>query len=282
MDLKTAWTTTRDRLKAQGLDSPVLDARLLLEAAAGITRTDIVTDPYRPMTETQRATLDGYVERRLRREPVGRIIGRQGFWKIMLSINPHVLAPRPDTETILDVALPLFGEHQAFDVIDLGVGSGAILLAILSERPLARGVGVDVSFEALAVAKENAAHLGLSGRASFFRSNWAEGLDSERFDLVVSNPPYIPTAVIGTLDPEVREHDPHLALDGGEDGLEAYRELAPEILRLLKPGRPFAVEIGHDQARAVEALFKAAGAERVATAKDLSLRDRVVHGFRAP
>ena len=260
----------------------MLDARLLLEAAAGITRTDIVTDPYRPLTETQRATLDGYVERRLRREPVGRIIGRQGFWKIMLSINPHVLAPRPDTETILDVALPLFGEHQAFDVIDLGVGSGAILLAILSERPLARGVGVDVSFEALAVAKENAAHLGLSGRASFFRSNWAEGLDSERFDLVVSNPPYIPTAVIGTLDPEVREHDPHLALDGGEDGLEAYRELAPEILRLLKPGRPFAVEIGHDQARAVEALFKAAGAERVATAKDLSLRDRVVHGFRAP
>ncbi len=282
MDLKTAWTTTRDRLKAQGIDSPVIDARLLLEAAAGVSRTDIVTDPYRALTDAQTQQLEAYVARRLRREPVGRILGRQGFWKILLKVTPDVLAPRPDTETLLDVVLPLFETYQAFDVIDLGVGSGAILLAILCERSLARGVGVDLSFEALAVARENAAHLGLQGRASFFRSHWADGLDSGRFDLVVSNPPYIPTGEIAGLDPEVRNHDPHLALDGGEDGLAAYRELAPQILRLLKPGAPFAVEIGYDQAAPVEALFRAAGALEVRTVKDLALRDRVVTGRRRP
>jgi release factor glutamine methyltransferase len=165
-------------------------------------------------------------------------------------------------------------------MLDLGTGSGAILLAILAERPRARGVGTDVSFEALAVAKENAANLGLAGRASFLRTAWGDGLAPASFDLVVSNPPYIPTAVIPTLDPEVREHDPLLALDGGPDGLDAYRALAPQILSLLRPGRPFAVEIGHDQSESVEALFVAAGALGVKTTQDLARRDRVVSGFR--
>ena len=166
-------------------------------------------------------------------------------------------------------------------MIDLGVGSGAILLAVLSERPRARGVGVDVSFDALAVAKDNAAHLGLSGRASFLRTSWGDGLAPSSFDLVVSNPPYIPSADIAVLDPEVRDHDPHLALDGGADGLDAYRALAPEILRLLRPGKPFAVEIGHDQSPAVEALFREAGAVDVKTHPDLARRDRVVSGRKA-
>jgi release factor glutamine methyltransferase len=179
------------------------------------------------------------------------------------------------------VVLPLFGEHQAFDLLDLGVGSGAILLAILAERPQARGLGVDVSFEALAVAKDNAAHLGMSGRAAFLRTDWTAGLAPASFDLVVSNPPYIPSAVIDTLDPEVRNHDPRLALDGGEDGLEPYRILAPAILEVLRPGKPFAVEIGFDQSAAVEAMFIAAGAQMVRTVKDLGLRDRVVTGFKA-
>lgn len=276
--LLSAWTAARNRLKAAGVDSPVIDSRLLLEAATGAGHADIVADPYRPLTPEQSEALAGYVARRERREPVARILGRKGFWKIMLAVTPHVLIPRPDTETVLDVVLPLFSEGQPFQLLDLGVGSGALLLAILAERPAAKGLGVDLSEEALATARDNAANLGLAGRAAFLRSDWTAGLPDEHFDLVVANPPYIPTADIEALDPEVRDHEPRLALDGGADGLDAYRQLAPEILRVLKPGAPFAVEIGYDQAAAVESLFQAAGAEQVATAKDLARRDRVVHG----
>lgn len=278
--LLSAWGAAKSRLKDAGIDSPAIDARLLLEAAAGVQRIEILTDPYREMTPAQEAALDGYLERRARREPVSRILGRKGFWKIMLNVSPAVLSPRPDTESILDVVLPQFPEGMAFNVLDLGVGSGAILLAILSERPAAKGLGVDVSEEALAVARENAANLGLEGRCSLLRGDWTFGLGDAGFDLVVSNPPYVATHEIETLDPEVREHDPHLALDGGADGLDAYRALAPEILRLLKPGGVFAVEIGSTQSAAVEALFREAGAEGVRTAKDLANRDRVVAGTK--
>jgi release factor glutamine methyltransferase len=161
-------------------------------------------------------------------------------------------------------------------MIDLGTGSGAILLATLAERAGARGVGTDISTEALAVARENAANLGLDSRCDFIRTEWATGFGDHSFDLVVSNPPYIPTADIAGLDPEVRDHDPHLALDGGPDGLQAYRELAPEIRRILRPGGFFAVEIGWDQGPQVKAMFEAEGFEDVIVVKDLSDRDRVV------
>ncbi len=278
--LVQAWTQARDRLKAARLDSPVIDARLLVEAAADATRADIVTDPYRIVTPEQAETLEAYLQRRERREPVSRILGRKGFWKIMLRVTPDVLSPRPDTETVVQEALAAFGEHEALDLLDLGVGSGAIALAILAERPRARGLGIDVSEEAIAVARENAANLGLEGRLALLRGDWTQGLGDALFDLVVSNPPYIPTPVIETLDPEVREHDPRMALDGGEDGLDAYRTLAPEVLRVLKPGGRFLVEIGHDQAAAVEALFRKAGAQDVRTVPDLATRDRVVSGAK--
>jgi release factor glutamine methyltransferase len=200
----------------------------------------------------------------------------------MLRVTPDVLSPRPDTETVVDAALRAFPEHRAFDMADLGVGSGAILLAVLSERPRARGLGTDVSHEALAVARENAANLDLGGRATFLRTSWAGGLGDGAFDLVVANPPYIPSAVIDTLDKEVREHDPRLALDGGPDGLDAYRELAPEVLRVLKPGGVFALEIGHDQAGAVTSLMAAAGAGELRTLVDHAGRDRVVTGSKNP
>jgi release factor glutamine methyltransferase len=277
-----AWKAARERLKAAGVDQPAIDARLMLEAGAGVTRLDILTDPHRELDAEQAATFDGYIERRARREPVSHILGRKGFWKIMLSVTPDVLTPRPDTESLLDVVLPAYPEGMRFSVLDLGVGSGAILLAILAERPAARGLGVDTSEEALAVARENAANLDLNDRAAFLRGDWTAGLGDDSFDVVVSNPPYIPTAHIETLDPEVRDHEPRLALDGGEDGLDAYRLLAPEILRVLKPGGLLAVEIGHDQSAAVEALFRAAGAAQVRTVKDLALRDRVVTGFKNP
>lgn len=274
--LVSAWKATQAELKAARLDSPAIDARLLLEAASGASRLDILTDPHRPLTSDQQTTLSGYLERRLRREPVSRILGRKGFWKIMLNVTPDVLSPRPDTETLLDVAMLAFEPAQAFSVIDLGTGSGAILLAVLSERPGAHGVGTDISSEALAVARENAANLGLDGRATFLRTEWATGFGDASFDFVVSNPPYIPSGDIPGLDPEVRDHDPILALDGGPDGLQAYRDLAPEIARILKPGGIFAVEIGWDQGHQVKALFEAAGFKDVKVVKDLGDRHRVV------
>jgi release factor glutamine methyltransferase len=260
----------------------VIDARLLLEAAAEASRVDIVTDPYRALTPEQERRLGEYVERRARREPVSHILGRRGFWKIMLQVTPDVLTPRPDTETVVEYVLRDFPEAAPWSVLDLGVGSGAILLAILAERPAAKGLGVDVSEEALAVARENAANLGLAPRVALLRGDWTQGLAEASFDLVVSNPPYIADAVIETLEPEVRDHEPRLALSGGADGLAAYRILAPEILRVLKPGGRFAVEIGYDQREAVEALFRAAGAAEVATQRDLGDQDRVVTGMKNP
>lgn len=280
--LVKAWTAAKDRLKDAGIDQPSIDARLMLEVAAGVTRTEIVTDPYRELTAEQAATLDAYLTRRARREPVSHIIGRKGFWKILLQVNKNVLTPRPETEVIVDEVLKAFPEAMPFSMLDLGVGSGTILLAVLAERPAAKGLGVDASSEALAVARDNAANLDLNNRAAFLHGDWTAGLSDASFDLVVSNPPYIPTAVIETLEPEVRVHEPRLALDGGADGLDAYRVLAPEILRVLKPGGMFAVEIGYDQSKAVEALFNAAGAQQVRTIKDLSTHDRVVTGVKNP
>ena len=274
--LLTAWKGAQARLKAAGVDSPSIDARLLLEAATGAGRVDILTDPYRAVDADKIAALDAMIDRRVRREPVSRILGKKGFWKIMLNVTPDVLSPRPDTETLLDVIVRAFPPNTAFDMADLGTGSGAILLAALAERRGARGVGTDISTEAIAVARENAANLDLNGRASFLRTEWAAGFGDASFDLVLSNPPYIPTDHIAGLDPEVRDHDPHLALDGGPDGLQAYRDLAPEIRRILKPLGVFAVEIGWDQGPQVKALFEEAGFTDVKIIKDLGDRDRVV------
>jgi release factor glutamine methyltransferase len=282
LNLVQAWKGAKARLEAAGLAGPVIDARLLVEAAAGATRADIVGDPHRALTPEQEATLEDYLARRERREPVSHILGRRGFWKIMLSVTPDVLTPRPDTETVVELVLRDFPEHAPWRILDLGVGSGAIILSILAERPAARGLGIDVSEEALAVARENAANLGLAGRLALLRGDWTHGLAEGSFDLVVSNPPYIATDVLETLEPEVRDHEPRLALHGGADGLDHYRTLAPEILRVLKPGGRFAVEIGYDQKDAVEALFREADAADVATFRDLGDRDRVVAGTKNP
>jgi release factor glutamine methyltransferase len=278
--LVQAWTAARDRLKSARIDTPVIDARLLLEAAAGATRADLLNDPHRPLTGDQLGALDAFLARRERREPIAHILGRKGFWSIMLSVGPAVLTPRPDTELVVIMALERLGAAAPARILDLGVGSGAILLAVLAERPAAKGLGVDISEEALAVARENAANLGLQSRAALLRGDWTAGLEDAGFDLVLSNPPYIASDEIAGLDPEVRQYEPLAALDGGPDGLGAYRALAPEILRVLKPGGHFIVEIGHDQGEAVTALFDAAGAEGLELRQDLGGRDRVVAGRR--
>ena len=282
LTLVKAWGEAKARLSAAGIAGPVIDARLLVEAAADATRVDIVTDPQRLLTPAQEAILDDYLSRRERREPVSHILGRKGFWKIMLNVTADVLTPRPDTETVVEYSLRDFPEHAAWSILDLGVGSGAILLALLAERPAAKGLGIDISEEALAVARDNAAALGLAGRVALLRSDWSAILDDGTFDLVVSNPPYIANHVIETLEPEVRDHEPRLALEGGPDGLDHYRTLAPEILRVLKPGGRFAVAIGFDQKEPVETLFRNAGAQGVQTIRDLSDRDRVVVGKKKP
>jgi release factor glutamine methyltransferase len=278
--LVSAWTSAKRRLESAGVDSPVIDARLLVQAAADANRADIIADPQRLLTEEQAARLERLLVRRERREPISHILGVKGFWKIILRVTPDVLTPRPETETILDVVLAAFAESRSFRMLDLGVGSGAILLAILAERPNASGVGVDLSEAALAVARENATNLSLDARVSLLPGDWTEGLRTENFDLVVSNPPYIPTNEIPTLEPEVREHEPWLALDGGPDGLDAYRRLAKEMLRVLRPDGLFAVEIGPDQGEAVAALFVEAGAREIRIVPDLAKRARVVTGVK--
>jgi release factor glutamine methyltransferase len=282
LTLVQAWTAAKKRLETAGLAGPVIDARLLVEAAAEVSRADIVTDPHRLLTPDQAERLEDYLTRREHREPVSQILGRKGFWKIMLAVNENVLTPRPDTETVVEYVLRDFPPHAPRRVLDLGVGSGAILLSILAERPAARGLGVDLSEDALAVARDNAANLGLAGRVALLRGDWTAGLADAEFDLVVANPPYIASEVIETLEPEVKRYEPRLALDGGPDGLDAYRLLAPEILRVLKPGGRFAVEIGYDQKAPVEALFREAGAHGVVTLRDLADRDRVVAGLKNP
>ena len=279
--LVQAWTQARKRLETAGIEAPVVDARLMLEAATGSTRTDILTDPYRPLTPAQAQALDTFLERRVAREPVSHILGKKGFWTVELKVTRDVLTPRPDTETLVDGVLKSLPADKPQRILDLGVGSGAILLALLAERPLWTGVGVDISPEALQIARENAALLKLEDRASFVHAAWTEGQPDHAFDAVVSNPPYIPTADIEGLEPEVKVHEPRLALDGGPDGLEAYRVLASQVMRVLKPGGLFALEIGHDQGHAVEALMVQAKAGFCRVVSDLGQRDRVVIG-RAP
>lgn len=278
--LVSLWTDVRRRLEAAGIDTPVFDARLLLEAGAGVSRLDIVTDPRRAISAEQVAAVDALTRRREAREPVAHIIGRRHFWTLDLEVSPDVLIPRPETELLVEAALKVLDPNQAASVLDLGTGSGAILLAVLHERPLASGIGVDVSEAALAVAVSNAKALNLADRSEFLQSSWAEAI-TESFDLVLSNPPYIATAEIAGLAPEVARFEPHLALDGGADGLDAYRVIIDALPRLLKPGGVFAFEVGHTQAEAVTALAEAQGFSVEPARRDLAGIPRVVQGRRA-
>jgi release factor glutamine methyltransferase len=278
--LVSLWTNVRQRLEASGVDTPVLDARLLLEAGAGVARLDIVTDPRRPVTDEQVAAVDALVRRREAREPVGHIIGRKHFWTLELFVSPAVLIPRPETELLVELALQVLPLDRLVRVLDLGVGSGAILLAVLSERDNATGVGVDISDDALAVAQTNADALGVADRLTLKHGDWDVALDGQ-FDLVLSNPPYIATDDMDTLAPEVARFEPRLALDGGPDGLVAYRAITARLQSLLRPGGLFAFEVGKGQAEAVTALAEAQGLSTEPPRRDLAGIPRVVWGRRA-
>nr|WP_303626095.1 peptide chain release factor N(5)-glutamine methyltransferase [Rhodopseudomonas palustris] len=243
-----------------GLESPDLDARLLVGEATGLDLTGLVGQGERVATPEEAERLARFAVRRLAGEPVARILGQREFWGLPLRLGADTLVPRPDTETVVEVALEfLRAEARPRPrILDIGTGSGAILLALLSECRDATGIATDISLGTLRVARTNAATLGLSDRAHFVACDYASAL-SGSFDLIVSNPPYIPAGDIAALDTEVRDHDPRRALDGGADGLDAYRRIAPESVRLLRPGGALVVEIGQGQDDDVAALMRAAG-----------------------
>ena len=274
------------RLAARAIESAELDARLLSGAMLGLDLTGLITAASRRLTDDEAARLDHFARRRELGEPVARILGVKEFWGLPLALTAATLVPRPDTETIVEAALDMLPAKQHQDgrlrIADIGTGSGAILLALLSEWPNACGVGTDISETALQTARANARQLGLAQRAAFVACDYAAAL-SGAFDLIVANPPYIRSGEIGALPTEVRDHDPRRALDGGADGLDAYRIIVPEAVRLLVPGGCLVLEVGHDQSGDVEALLTMAGLKLPGEPKvDLAGIRRAVMGRNLP
>jgi len=248
--------------RVAGYDTPDLDARVLVGHALGLDHAGLVAAGERTLDANEHAQLLAMAARRLAGEPVARITGMKEFWGLPLRLTPAVLVPRPDTETVVEAALAAIDDEgprdRALRIADIGTGSGALLLALLSELPAANGVGTDLSVQALAVAQCNAARLGLIRRAAFVACDVAAALN-EPIDLIVANPPYVASPDLATLPAEVRDYDPRLALDGGADGLAAYRAIARDALRLLSTGGHLVLELGAGQADQVVALMAAQG-----------------------
>jgi release factor glutamine methyltransferase len=273
------------RLREGGIDTPDLDARLLVGHALGLDHTALVRAGERSLAKGDVARIEALAARRLAHEPVARIIGTKEFWGLPFAISPAVLVPRPETETIVEQALAVIeragARTRALRIADLGTGSGAILIALLSELPNAFGIGTDRVCAALAVAHSNARRLGVAARAAFVACDFAAAL-AGGFDLVVTNPPYVCTNEIATLVPDVRDFDPRAALDGGPDGLTAYRAIAADARRVVAPNAHLIAEIGRGQHHAVAALFAAAGFGDIQMTPDLAGISRVVTAIRNP
>lgn len=277
--LHSAYEDAVAHLSRAGSPTPDLDTTLLVEHTTGMTALDRLTRPHAVLSQRQHRALQKAIARRMNHEPVHRIMGWREFYGLPLSLNGHTLVPRPDTEALVDLVLPFVRQRMEAKgkcrVLDLGTGSGAIALAILGEAPGAKAIGSDIALKALDMARRNAEALGLADRFETLHSNWFSDVRG-RFDLIVSNPPYVPTATIPTLDPDVRDHDPLAALDGGTDGLNAYRTIAARALPHLSDGGRIAVEIGRGQRAAVAGLFAAAGLQVAASARDLGGIERAI------
>ena len=274
------------RFKSGDIDTAELDARILVGAATGLDLTGLIAAATRRVTSDEAMRLEDFTRRRLAGEPVARILRAKEFWGLPLQLSDATLVPRPDTETVVELALEMLRAEpdpkRRLRIADIGTGSGAILLALLSELPAAVGVGTDVSMAALRTASSNAARLGFSSRAAFVVCDYAAAL-SEPFDLIVSNPPYIRSADIARLAIEVRNHDPIVALDGGADGLDAYRQLIPQAAQRLAQGGVLVVEAGHDQSGDIGELMTAAGLTLEKPPKaDLAGIHRAVAGRKLP
>jgi len=282
LSLDQARRDIRVRLEAAGIETPELDARLLLGEVLRLDLTGLIAAATRTLDADEASALEAFVQRRIGGEPVARILGHKEFWGLSFAVSPATLVPRPDTETIVEAALAVLKQNGRINdhlrIADIGTGSGAILLALLSELPHAQGTGTDINARALHTAAQNADVLGLRARARFIECDYANALRGP-FDLIVSNPPYIPSHDIDDLAVEVRAHDPRLALDGGTDGLDAYRVIAPAAFELLAPGGVVVFEIGQGQDSDVSHIMAGAGLDATIPAKaDLNGIPRAVIG----
>jgi release factor glutamine methyltransferase len=270
-----ALASLQKTFQISGIESPAREARTSLCAASGLSPVALIVDPREPLGSAAWKVQD-VGARRAAGEPLSRIVGKREFWGLSLAITPHVLDPRPETETIVEAALSILSDRHEdpLRILDLGVGSGALLCALLTEFGHARGIGVDISTDAADVARGNLRACGLSLRAEIRLGDWTRGIEGP-FDLIVSNPPYIPTVDLPRLPREVRNFDPWLALDGGIDGLAAYRRILPESRRLLAPGGWLLVELGAGQAAKVTAVASQCGFTDVGTYQDLAGANRV-------
>jgi release factor glutamine methyltransferase len=267
------------RFREQAFDTPDLDARVIVSHVLGLDHTGLTRESDRALGPRALAGIEALTVRRLAGEPVARLVGVKEFWSLPFAVTPAVLVPRPETETVVETALARLDaagmRERPLRIADLGTGSGAILLALLHEMPLARGTGTDCSVAAIETARENAQRLGFSDRAAFVACDFGAALGGG-LDLVVANPPYVATAEVATLPREVRNFDPMSALDGGADGLAAYRAITADAGRLLASGACLVLEVGAGQADAVSALAAAAGLTAIAATADLAGIRRVV------
>jgi release factor glutamine methyltransferase len=286
LTLEAARRSLAARFRASAIESPELDARILVGSVTGLDLTGMIAAAGRLLTSDEATRLEEFARRRCIGEPVARILGSKEFWGLPLRLSAATLVPRPETETVVELALQMVRADPRADrrlrIADIGTGSGAILLALLSELPGGHGVGTDVSEAALRMATVNAANLGLADRGGFVACYYAAAL-SEAFELIVSNPPYIRSAEIASLATEVRDFDPTGALDGGKDGLDAYRAIVPQAARLLASGGALVVEVGYGQSEHVESLMTSAGLKLEKTARvDLAGIPRAVAGRKLP
>lgn len=274
-DVAIAIDTIARRLDAAGVASARLDARLLVCAATGETAAGLIARPERRLSAQEADVLSAMVARRRAREPIAYVLGSREFWSLDFAVSASVLTPRPDSETIIEAACQYIAEpERRFRVLDLGTGSGCLLLALLHEYPAASGVGVDINPAATALARRNAERLGIGARSAFVVGDWTASITG-RFDVVMSNPPYIPTGEIEGLAPEVAHYEPRGALDGGSDGLDAYRALLPLTSEILAPGGMALFEIGAGQHEAICSLACAGGFEVVGLQADIAGTPRV-------
>lgn len=274
--LKPLYDDMIARLKGAGVDVPDLDARFIIEERTPYDWSDIIARPDSSVTQIQYDKIIGDINARIAGKPLSRIYGCREFWGLEFLISKDTLDPRPDSELIIDVALKHFPDRdRPLEILDLGTGSGCLLVSLLSEFKNARGWGVDLSFGAVKCAKENARKNHIAARAHFLCGSWRNGIN-KKFDLIVSNPPYISNQVIPTLSAEVRNHDPILALDGGNDGLEPYKELFPQLKNSMKPDGVALFEIGYDQEKDVMRLAEDAGFAQRTVHFDLAGNPRVV------
>jgi len=275
--LKTILKDSTNQLKKAGIDNADLDAKILIGHILNYDRAQLITKSENEISQKNTDEINALIKRRLSREPVARILGKREFWGLPFKLNKYTLEPRPDSEILVETAIKLLKNNDRKHILDIGTGTGCLLLSILSEIKDATGIGIDISKNAIKQAKENAENLNLEKRSSFKISNWLENIN-ETFDLIISNPPYISKEEITTLQPEVKDFDPITALDGGENGLEPYQYLIPILPNYLNKNGIVIFEVGANQSKEVKDLMKENNFTNIKIKNDLGNIERCVCG----